>query len=438
MILDIGITDVEKSNEFLRSLWAEMAKEFGKCAWQYTPYKNKQTKTITFGFMDIGVSVLIAGVTYKNNGSLIKLFFEYTDVSYSYEYTEGQEDKLIKKSELGQRLTRVVRRARKGMGKYNDYYALPTVRSFLPLSNYEGDNFKIEYVGENKTRIYFPVPAYDENQVEGKITQKINQVIDFLSVETNAPFWITSTTSKEEKEKIVLIEEVYQESDFIDGLSAKDGYLTISEEAKDLLSYLIECNGEIEDLQIFLNACYHFHTARKYDAQIHDYQGYIEHPLEDGSGGEIEIYTKNQDLKTALITGRSQTEIATTLYMSALEVVTLIGFQSERCKECNQDKYGIASRVRNLVNKYLNSHIAKQLNDYYDKRSKYLHRGYMLTNNAPTNSSIPLLDIDRENGCNFPVQVSLINLREYTSYILRAFYRDYFLKKGSTEDISNI
>ncbi|MCY7755095.1 hypothetical protein MOB25_17355 [Bacillus haynesii] len=434
MILDIGITDVKKSNEFLRSLWAEMAKEFGKCGWQYTPYKNKQTKTITFGFMDIGVSVLIAGVTYKNNGSIIKLFFEYSDASYGYGYIEGQEDKLIKESELGQRLIRVVRKARRGMGKYNDYYALPTIKSLLPLSNYEENNFKTEYVGENKTRIYFPVSAYDENQVEGEITQKTNQVIDFLSVETNAPFWNTSTTSKEIKEKTVLTEDVYQEPDFIDGLSVKDGYLTISEEAKDFLSYLIESNGENEDLQTFLNACYHFHTARKYDAQIHDYQGYIDHPSEDGSGVEIGIYTKNQNLKTALVTGGSQTEIATTLYMSALEVVTLIGFQSEKCKVCNQDKYGIASRVRNLVNKHLNSHIAKQLNDYYDKRSRYLHRGYMLTNDAPTSSLIPLLDNDDENGCNFPVRVSLINLREYTSYILRAFYKEYFLNKESIEE----
>lgn len=432
--MDIGITDVKKSNEFLRSLWAEMAKEFGKCGWQYIPYKNKQTKTITFGFMDIGVSILIAGVTYKNNGSIIKLFFEYSDASYDYEYIEGQEDKLIKESELGKRLIRVVRKARRGMRKYNDYYALPTIQSLFPLSNYEGNNFKTEYVGENKTRIYFPVSAYDENQVEGKITQKINQVIDFLSVETNAPFWNVPTTSRENKEKTVLTKEVYQELDFIDGFSVKDGYLTISEEAKDLLSYLIDSNGENEDLQTFLNACYHFHTARKYDAQIHDYQGYFDRPLEDGSGVGIEIYTKNQDLRTALVTGGAQTEIATTLYMSALEVVTLIGFQSEKCKACNQDKYGIASRVRNLVNKQLNSHIAKQLNDYYDKRSRYLHRGYMLTNDEPTTSLIPLLDIDGENGCNFPVQVSLINLREYTSYILRAFYKEYFLNKENIKE----
>lgn len=433
MILDIGITDVKQSNEFLRNLWAEMAKEFGKCAWQYIPEKNKQAKTITFGFMDIGESNLIAGVTYKNNGSIIKMFFEYSDASYGYGYIEGQEDKLIKESELGKRLIRVVKKARRGMGKYNDYHAFPTIKSLLPLSNYEGNKFKTQYVGEHKTRIDFPVSAYDGNQVEGKIIQKINQIIDFLSIETNAPFWNVSTTDKENKEKTVLTEEVYQESDFIDGLSVKDGYLTISEEAKEFLDYLIESNGENEDLQIFLNACYHFHTARKYDAQIHDYQGYIRQPLEDGSGVKIKIYTKNQDLRTALVTGSSQTEIATILYMSALEVVTLIGFQSEKCKACNQDKYGIASRVRNLVNEQLNSHIANQLNDYYDKRSKYLHRGYMLTDDAPTNSLIPLLDIDGENGCDFPVQVSLINLREYTSYILRAFYKEYFLNKENTK-----
>jgi len=428
LILDIGITDVKKSNEFLRSLWAEMSEDFGKCAWQYTPYKNKQAKTITFGLMDIGVSVLIVGITYKNRGSIIKLFFEYSGAKLGDEYIGGQDDRLNKKSELGKRLIKVVRNARRGMGVYNDYYALPTIKSLLPLANHEANNFKSEYVSENKTAIYFPVSAYDENQVKGKITQKTNQVMDFLSIETNAPFWTTSTNFKQNKKKDSLTQELYQEPKFIDGLPVKDGFITISEEAKDFLSYLIESNGENEELQIFLNACYHFHTGRKYDAQIHDYQGYNDYPLEDGSGVEIEVYTKNQDLKTALVTGGSQIEIATTLYMSALEVVTLIDFKSENCRECGQERHGIASRVKNLVNKYLNSNIAKQLNDYYDKRSKYLHRGQMLTNDEPTNSLTPLLNIDSENGCNSPVQVSLINLREFTGYILRGFYKDYFLQ----------
>ncbi|PFS02745.1 hypothetical protein [Bacillus thuringiensis] len=147
----------------------------------------------------------------------------------------------------------------------------------------------------------------------------------------------------------------------------------------------------------------------------------------------MEVYTKKQDLRTALDIGSLQTEIATILYMSALEVVTMIGFHSEKCGVCNQEKYGIASRVRKLVKEKLNSNIASQLNNYYDKRLKYLHRGYMLTDDAPTNSLIPLLDIDGENGCDFPVQVSLINLREYTSYILRAFYKEYFLNKENVK-----
>ncbi|MCM3705204.1 hypothetical protein M3205_05625 [Cytobacillus firmus] len=434
MILDIGITNEKESNEFLRSLWSQMAKEFGKCAWQYMPHKNKQTKTITFGFMDIGVSVLMAGITYKNNGSIIKLFFGYSGTKY--EYRGEQEEELTRESELGQRLVRVVKRARRGVRKYDDYYAIPTIKSLFPLSSYEGDNFKTQLVADDITKIYFPVSAYDENQVEGKITQKTNQVMDFLSVETNVPFWITSSPDIEGQETKVLAAEVYQEPDFIDGFSVKDGYLTISEEAKDFLDYIITNDGEDEDVQIYLNACSHFHTARKYDAQIYDHQGYIDHPLDDGLGVEIEMYTKNEDLKTALMTGESQTEIATTLYMSALEVVTLIGFQSEKCNECKQDKYGIASRVRNIVNKYLNSYIAGQLNGYYDKRSKYLHRGYLLTNDEPTSSSIPLLDVDGENGCKFPIQVSLINLREYTSYVLRAFYKEYFLsQEKAVEDL---
>ncbi|MDL5142189.1 hypothetical protein [Bacillus atrophaeus] len=432
MILDIGLTNVKDSNEFLRSLWSEVAKEFGKCAWHYTPYKNKQINTITFGFMDIGVSVLMTGITYKNNGSIIKLFFGYRDTQY--EYKGEKEEELKRESELGQRLVRVVKRARRGMRKYNDYFAIPTIKSLFPLSSYEGENFKTEIVADNVTKIYFPLSAYDENQVEGKITQKSNQVMDFLSIETNLPFWATSNPDRESQETKVFDSESYQEPDFIDGFSVKNGYVTISKDAKEFLSCLIRNDGEDENLQIYLKACSHFHTARKYDAQIHDFHGYIDHPLDDGSGVEVEMYTKNKDLKTALVTGQSQTEIATTLYMSALEVVTLIGFQGEKCKECNQYKYGIANRVRTLVDKYLNSYIAGQLNGYYDKRSKYLHRGYLLTNDEPTSNSIPLLDVDGENGCKFPMQVSLINLRESTSYVLRAFYKEFFFSKERTRE----
>lgn len=425
MIFDIGITDKNESNEFLRCLWAEMASEFGECNWQYMPSRNKLNKTITFGFMNIGVAVLMAGITYKNNGSIIKLFFGYSGTHY--EYKGEQEEELKKESHLGQRLVKVVRNARKNVRNYKEYLAQPIIRSLFPLSNYIGDNFKSEIVTGNKTNIHFPIFAYDENQAQGKITQKINQFMDFLSVETNAPFWTSLSPQKENHETVVLVDEIFQEPDFIDGFSIKDEYLTISEKAKEFLSYITRYDGEDEDLLTFLNACSHFHTARKYDAQINDYQGYIEHPSEEGVGVEIEIYTKYQDLQTALVTGGSQTEIATTLYMSAIEVVTLIGFKSDKCMECKQDKFGIGSRVRHIVGKYLDSHLARQFNDYYDKRSKYLHRGNMLTNDEPLSSSVPLLDVERENGCKFPVQLSLINLREYTSYVLRAFYKEHFL-----------
>lgn len=44
MELNIGITDVKDSNEFLRCLWSEKAKEFGNCGWQYIPIKDGSKK----------------------------------------------------------------------------------------------------------------------------------------------------------------------------------------------------------------------------------------------------------------------------------------------------------------------------------------------------------------------------------------------------------
>ncbi|WP_144466145.1 hypothetical protein [Bacillus sp. FDAARGOS_235] len=419
LILDIGIIEIEKSNEFLKSLWAEMKKEFGKCAWQYNPYKIKQENTINFGFMDIDVAVLNVKVTYKQKGSIIKIIFEYP---------KGEEE-LEQSSPLGRRLKKVVRLARRNIGRKEEYVAGLEIKSYFPLLAYEGKHVTIKAFSSDfnkNNKIYFPFSAYDENQADGQVFQKMNEILDFLSVETNAPFWEDGTDSYYDYIDIPN-NEIYQDTSFIDGLSLKNEFLSISQTGMRFLDYIVTDNGDDKDLALFLSACYHFHTARKYDAQIHDFGGNKYYSSDDGSMLEIERCKKDKGLEPGYVLGNSQIEIATTLYLSALEVITLIGFEEKKCKECGQDVYQISSRVKGIAKKYFDSYTAEEFTAMYNKRSNYLHRGYMLTDKAPTTSSVPLLDVESESGCIYP-ENNLQWLREHTSYILRAFYREQFMK----------
>jgi hypothetical protein len=421
MELSIGIIDINEANEFLKSLWTEIAKEFGSCAWSYMPHKDTHNKRIYFGIMAAGQNALAVSISYRERGSIINLYFDYPDTKKSLELD----------SPLGQQLKRVVRKARRNIGNYQRFLCTEQIRSYYPLSYYKTENFRTGLLTNEVTQISFPILAYDKNQCNGLAIQKLNQIMDFLAVETNVPFW-RNPEQISDKSIAVLLTEQYQEDDFMSDYSVQNDCLIISKEGKKFLDFIISNNGENDDLNKFLNACYHFHTARKYDAQIFDYKGYKEKLSEDGSRLEVEIYTKRKDLETAFKLGNSHTEIASTLYMSALEVVTLIGFKEDKCDSCGQPIFSIMSRVRDLASNYLNPVAANSFSDYYNKRSEYLHTGSILTNPTPSFSSVPLLDKEDNTGTNFPVKIIVDYLREDTSYILRQFYKQHF-----TEIVSN-
>ncbi|WP_349346280.1 hypothetical protein [Priestia megaterium] len=395
----IGTKSVRESNEFLRCLWAEMSKEFGKCGWHYAPYKDGQKQKIIFGFMDINQEKpLEVGVTYKEKGTINNIYFLYSH--------EGNE--IVKGTELYNKLRKVIKVTKEGVGKLGLGIGNMAVHSYVPLRSYQGNNFAIDAMVNGKTKISCVVKAYDENQSRGYLRQKVSQIADFLSVETNAPFRSPKKPSMDEI--ISFQEESFQEDEnFINDLSIKGDYLVISKEGKKFIDKITNIDQDLNpDLEIFLKACSHFHTARMQEEQMMDVGGGI-------------IYT---------ILGGNKVEIATTLYLSALEVVTLIGFTDEKCECCQQPKYQISSRVKQLTAKYLPKHLVKDFSDYYDKRSKYLHTGMKLVTETPTTSLVPLLDPDDKTGCDYPYKIPLENVREYVSFCLRKFYRENLIESS--------
>lgn len=426
--IQIGTTNESESNEFLKCLWAEIAKEFGKCAWQYMPSKKLIKDRIFFGHMNIDNDpdnfpsklVFAVSISYNERGTIKDIFFDAL-----------KETQIPHKNEVFERLEKAVNTAKQNVGNYSFFQYCTGIKSMYSISSYEGERFNINVDSKKCSKLSIIVESYDKNQASGIATKKINQLMDFLSVETNAPFWKTNELEEDASEQTG--KEIYQEDEeFIDGLSYKDGHLVLSREGKNFVERLVNLKNEDDQaMSLFLKACHHFHTARKYHAQLENI--YLANPKKDGDKVTYEI-KRYEDLELAASMGGSHTEIATTLYLSALEVLTLYNFKPENCETCSQPKFKIKQRVKGFVTEHLNEFAAKLLGDYYDKRSFYLHRGSILTRDMPTGSSIPLLDKVDKTGCVDPVKVSLNNLREYTSYCMRKFYKEKLLDLKTEEN----
>jgi hypothetical protein len=396
MEIHIGTTNIEESNEFLRCLWAEMKREFGICGWYYIPYKDGKRQKIKFGYMNINQGKpLEVGITYKDKGSINNIYFLI-----------GYEGKEVKKgTELYQRLKKVVNSAKNNIGNHDIFYFRTVIQSYYPLMSYTADNFTINPINDEMFEFTFGIKAYDRNQAEGFAAQKVKQLMDFLSVETNAVFQSANPDDNDNTQNTHM--ELFQEEDFIDDYSVQDGYLVISKQGKQFINLITDLEQRISpEIELFLKACSHFRSARKQEEKMF-------HRDSDGAFMEFR--------------GEDETELATTLYLSALEVATLIGFKEDKCESCGQPKFQISSRVRELTAKYLPKSLVKDFVDYYDKRSKYLHTGMKLVTQTPTKNLIPLLDPEDKNGCDFPYKIPLKNVREYVSYCLRRFYKENLL-----------
>lgn len=411
MEINIGISNIEESNDFLKSLWAQMEKEFEKCGWHFSPVKKNNR--IFLGFMRIGdLGELSVSISYKQKGTINNLYFELGN--------DRQE--IPKNSELSNRLKKVVRLARSKQGEFSFFRCSVPIESYYPIASYESEFFKTEILSKEGTQLTFLTKAYDEKQVNGISSKKIKQIMDFLSLETNGVFW-RGKTSNMEQEKKVLTNELFQDDEFIDGMPIKEDCIVLSREGKQFLEQIINPHNQLsKDVEIFLKACHHFHSARKYDEQ--EFSNAL---LIDGDSFPEEIEKRKNDLKIASKMVESHVELATTLYMSALEVVTLIGAEKNTCSACGQPKYQIASRVRDLVTEHLGEHLASDFNYYYNLRSKYLHTGLLIEDEEFGGYVIPQLDVDSKSGCREVTGVALINLREYVGYCLREYYKKNLL-----------
>jgi len=414
MDVEVGLTKIEDSNCFLRALWAELRKNFDcKGGWLFMPFKEGNKRKISFGNMNIGKTALAISISYKERGSIQKIFFEHSNNS-----------PIDKNSKLGQILVKSVNSALEIRDEPKNIFFESTIKSIYPvlLFRYVGKQFIIESNARNQFTLGVQVKAYDEIDAKAEFMKKVQYVIDIISIETNIPFWFNLKFKRKKRSiKNLSLDEIFVDDvDWIDDLPIRDGYLVLSIEGKKLLD-LVTKDEITKDISLFLKACKHFHTARKYDAQINDQLTGIE---------TITIENmRNNPLISAYLMSSAQLEIATVLYISSLELASVIGEENNQvCEKCGQKIYKIRKRVLDMTNKFLNSN--QLFDDFYQKRSEYLHAGIFLTDETYTGITIPQIDTSNwskfHSGCKEYQKVPLVNIREYTSYCLRNVLKTFF------------
>lgn len=214
--------------------------------------------------------------------------------------------------------------------------------------------------------------------------------------------------------------ETYQlDPEWIDGLSVQNGHLVLSQEGVALLDRVLSSDLADEETSRYVRACHHFHVARKYDAQVMD--TLIHHSTRmTSTGGVISMRTRDRRLDHAREVGAAHAEITTVLYVSALEVASLIGsMPPESCNECGQPRYKISERVRTLAGEMAGESVQRYMGGYYPSRSKFLHEGFLLSREDYVGTSMPRLDPSSPTGCVTQIASPDLNLREYTGQILR-------------------
>ncbi len=429
MIIPVNIDNLQDANLFLRALWAEFRRKCGKCAWQYTPYKDGQKKTIFIGFADINrpEGTVEISVIYAQRGTIHSISFDHS-----------KDQPVDLKSELGDLIQQSVKSAIEKMGKPDRHsYAVKVEGLYVPPRDYVGDSFSFEPISKRRFNLTVAVHAFDETDAKPEFVRKMRQVLNVLSVESNSAFWPLIAGQVEDDEPLAQPLDKYEifaeTPDWMDDCPVRDGRILISREGEKLIDMVAGGGPLSEDAGTFLRACNHFHVARKYAAQILDLVELGEAEQVGENDFVMPMSIRNRRLEAAGQMGDAHAEITGALYMSAMEVTAKIGQQkAEVCKECGQLRHKIAQRVTDLMKKCGGEHLARIAKGYYSQRSQYLHEGTMLSPSNYTGTSIPQLDPSSPTGCLMQTASPDPCLRDYVGFCLRKILKEVVAGVGGS------
>ncbi len=264
MKLEVGVQGTKHSNRFLRALWAALRREFGKCAWQFSPRRFGPARTIRFGFADLGLkggTTLEIGCSYTQRGDVDAVYFVWPLRTSEIDPT----------CDLGQRLKIATAKALEALDSPQHFDLAVKVNILTPanvsLYPYHDAAFTIASSSDHEFVIFLQIDGYDEYDAKQECFSQINGMVDFLAVATNGSFHLLTApyvyAPSEHRQQ--LPDTVYWlDHDWMDDFPLKNDHLCLREVDKTFLNRiaLADLNNKSET---FLKTAHLFHMARKYD-----------------------------------------------------------------------------------------------------------------------------------------------------------------------------
>ena len=417
-----NISSLLESNNFLRALWAELRSRFGKCAWNYQPFKDGSSKTIFLGWADINQRQTIP----------ISLTYSQKSIVNGIHFGEQFGELVDQNSELGQQLKDAADKAYQRRNNPDiQILQAPFSSLYRALAPYSGNWFEISPYQHPISSLSLKIRAFDDIDAGAEFLRVSSYFLDILSVETNSLFWLLGQEDvqnikpnmESETSACPGVNTFVPNQEWIDDIPNHNGYLLISSKAVQFLDRISSTDELSLEEEIFIRSCHHFHVAREQDALIYD-RLVSSGKQESEDGVTTLLLQEHPQLKSASMLSKRAEESATVLYMSAIEVASTINSSpSERCAICGQEQYKISARVIDFVKNYLaleeGHHLLKVFKFHYGKRSKYLHAGIVLSDHSYTGTTIPRLDPSSDSGVSQKTSVLVTNLREWIGYMLR-------------------
>lgn len=435
----IGINNLEDSNIFLNNLWLIFDLNISpldseKCPWFYIPDKIiLKNKNITFlGSIRTKFGFIYIAVSYKKKGTLQELLLFSFNIDLSKPNIKKYFNELIK-----------------GTKKISTQKYIYSFKCTFDIKNNYMNNllnqkFKrysgINFIILNKS-LYINIETFGIYNAENIVFEKISKILSFLSIETNCLFEIKEIIPLKNNPLLKNIhkefnpfyqEEYYKNNEssengnFIDfiPIDKKNNTLLLSNSACLFIDFILKSDlSENNKLKYFLNGCKHFSSGLKEQLNESLYLTEV--------GKEIYITVSSKKIDNSILNN------SITYYLSAIETISLNNHKKNTCPHCNQAIYQINQRVFDYIVEYLWPHSGEIFKKIYNLRSKYLHAGETNISNFRTNTTRPLLDINTATGSidysislnisNQTTSFGVENIKEWTSYSFRNFYKKNFI-----------
>jgi hypothetical protein len=252
----------------------------------------------------------------------------------------------------------------------------------LPLGYYQGKNWYCGPLSNGNSEISIDLRAFDEVDAQHEFAVRLTPLLDVLACMTNVVFERTKEASGERTAEHKEMNTYLENADWLEGSPEQAGHLRLTASQVSFCDDLI--GGMMADDRLE-RAAHMFHKA-------------------------LSLFYKVPECD----------DVATALFISALETVDLPLTPPSTCVECGQQTYKISQRVVELGIRHLGPGVKRIFRDHYKRRSLYLHEGHVRSSQPIQSHTIPQLDPNGVEGCAMPSLVGRpANLMEFSSFVIR-------------------